>query len=206
MTNEAGTTDSAVAVYLYEDQQDEDGGPGDYYVYRDGELIARTTEANYEDRTALGTHSYFVLNRLRNNNVSISNTVAVTVEVDCLTIGLLSGGAWQRLRLSERQNRDFRYARSRNVAYTHYSGAKFPETDVGEQEDLTGSFDAAWLHEEKAAADAFETLIGENVVVKTPHGVVIVGVLAGINRRDPHFYKSYEFEVRQEELRRPSYA
>jgi len=28
---------------------------------------------------------------------------------------------------------------------------------------------------------------------------VVVGVLAGYDRRDPRFYKSYSFEVRQED-------
>jgi len=199
VTNEAGHTDSRVAVYMFDDPPIEEGGAGDYYVYRDGELLDRTTEAHYEDRTALGEHTYVIFNRLINNNAAKSNAVTLTVAVRCLTIGLLSGGPWQTLRWSDRENRELTLTRSREVRWTHYAGAKYPEADVGEAEDLVGSFDAAWLANNREQADAFEDLLGEEVVVKTPRGVVVVGVLAGFDRRDPRFYKSYSFEVRQED-------
>ena len=198
-TNEIGSTDSRVAVYLFEDPPAEEGGVGDYYVYRDGELLDRTTVAHFEDRTALGEHTYVIFNRLINNNAARSNAVTLTVAVRCLTIGLLSGGPWQTLRWSDRENRELTLTRSREVRWTHYAGARFPEADVGEAEDLVGSFDAAWLAKNREQADAFEDLLGEEVVVKTPRGVVVVGVLAGYDRRDPRFYKSYSFEVRQED-------
>lgn len=197
--NEVGSTDSLVAVYLYEDPPIEEGGSGDYYVYRDGVLLDRTTQAHYEDRTALGEHTYVVLNRLSNNNAARSNALTLSVAVGCLTIGLLSGGPWRKLRWSDRENRELTLTRSREVRWTHYAGAKYPEADVGEAEDLVGSFDAAWLAQNREDADAFEALIGEEVVVKTPRGVVVVGVLAGYDRRDPRFYKSYSFEVRQDD-------
>ena len=199
VTNEIGSTVSRVAVYLFEDPPAEEGGVGDYYVYRDGELLDRTTEAHYEDRTALGEHTYIIFNRLINNNAARSNAVTLTVAVRCLTIGLLSGGPWQTLRWSDRENRELTLTRSREVRWTHYAGARYPEADVGEAEDLVGSFDAAWLANNREQADAFEDLLGEEVVVKTPRGVVVVGVLAGYDRRDPRFYKSYSFEVRQED-------
>ena len=204
-TNEAGITDSAVAVYIYDDPEDP-GIPGDYYIYRDGRLFDRCAISKYEDRTALGTHSYQVLSRYNNNNAHHSGIVTATVTVNCLTVGLLSGGPWQKLRLSDRQSREFRFSRSRKVAYTHYAGAKYPEADVGEQEDLIGSFDAAWTHGQEEEANAFEALLGESVVVKSPRGVVIAGVLAGYDRGDPLFYKSYKFEVRQEDSGGPRYA
>lgn len=199
VTNEAGSTDSRIAVYLYEDPPIEEGGSGDYYVYRDGKLLDRTSEAHYEDRTALGEHTYVILNRLSNNNAASSNTLTLSVAVNCLTIGLLSGGPWQTLKWSDRENRELTLTRSREVRWTHYAGAKYPEADVGEAEDLVASFDAAWLAQNREQADAFEALLGEEVVVKTPRGVVVVGVLAGYDRRDPRFYKSYSFELRQED-------
>ncbi len=199
VTNEAGSTDSRIAVYLYEDPPIKEGGSGDYYVYRDGELLDRTADAHYEDRTALGEHTYVILNRLSNNNAASSNALTLTVTIRCLTIGLLSGGPWQTLKWSDRENRELSLTRSREVRWTHYAGSKYPEADVGEAEDLVASFDAAWLAQNRKQADAFEALLGEEVVVKTPRGVVVVGVLAGYDRRDPRFYKSYSFEVRQED-------
>lgn len=199
VTNQIGSTDSRVAVYLYEELPVQEGGSGDYYVYRDGKLLDRTTAAHYEDRTALGEHTYIILNRLSNNNAARSNALTLTVAVRCLTIGLLSGGPWQTLKWSDRENREISLTRSREVRWTHYAGSKYPEADVGEAEDLVASFDAAWLAKNREQADAFEALLGEEVVVKTPRGVVVVGVLAGYDRRDPRFYKSYSFELRQED-------
>lgn len=198
--NELGRTDSDVVQFIYADEPGE-ALPGDYYVYRDGELIARRTEPAYTDRTALGTHSYRILNRLDNNHYLYSNSVTVTISVDTLMIAPLAGGAWQRLRLSDQASREFRYDRSRAVSYTHYSGSPYPEAEVGEEEELTGSFDAAWPHEMKAQADAFRALLGTAVVLKTPEDVVIVGVLEGYQRRDPLFYSAYTFTLRQMDWR-----
>lgn len=200
VANAAGGVSSDVVQYIY-GEEPEEAIPGDYYVFRDGELIARRKEPSYTDRTALGEHSYRVLNRLDNNRYIYSNTVTVTITVGCLMIAPLAGGAWQRLRLSDRESRDFRYNRTRQVAYVHYAGSRYPEAEVGEAEDLTGSFDVSWLYEDRAEADAFEALIGEQVVLKTPRDVVMTGVLQGFERDDPRFYKAYTFELRQDDWR-----
>lgn len=199
VSNEDGSTDSAVAVYVFGDPPIEPGPDGDYYVYRDGVLLGRTEDAQFEDRTALGTHVYQIINRLSNNNITVSNKVTATVEVDCLVIAPLEGGDWLRLRLSEKQDRDLRTARGRQTAYNYYAGARFPEAEVGEQESLSGSFDVSWLYRDKEEAAAFEALLGRTVVVKSRRGVVIVGVLEGIERHDPRFWKTYTFSLQQED-------
>lgn len=198
--NALGYADSDVVQYIY-GEEPEEAIPGDYYVFRDGELIARRTEPGYTDRTALGEHTYRVVNRLANNRYIYSNTVTVTITVGCLMIAPLAGGAWQRLRLSDREDRAFRFNRTRQVAYLHYSGSRYPEAEVGEEEDLTGGFDVSWRYEDRDEADAFEALIGEQVVLKTPRDVVMTGVLQGFERDDPRFYKSYTFELRQDDWR-----
>ena len=198
--NAVGYADSDVVQYIY-GEEPEEAIPGDYYVFRDGELIARRTEPGYTDRTALGEHTYRVVNRLDNNRYIYSNTVTVTITVGCLMIAPLAGGAWQRLRLSDREDRAFRFNRTRKVAYVHYSGSRYPEAEVGEEEDLTGGFDVSWRYENRDEADAFEALIGEQVVLKTPRDVVMTGVLQGFERDDPRFFKAYTFELRQDDWR-----
>lgn len=180
--------------------QDASTSQGRYYIYRDGELLAQSDGNTFEDRTAIGDHSYTVMYRHSNNNVSVSNTVTLTVEIDChLIIGRLDGGSWQHLRLSEQQHRELRITRRREVAWTHYAGTRYPEADVGESEDLIAAFDCSWKHSQKAEADAFEQLIGECVVLKSRSGAVIVGVLAAFERRDPKAYRSYTAELRQDD-------
>ena len=172
---------------------------GDYIVFRDGELLGNAEISLYTDRTALGEHSYQVFQRMEDNDAIRSNIVTVTVSGPCLTIGLLEGSAWIPLRLSDQSNREPSFSRSRQTAWVHYSGRKYPEAEVGEQEDFVGSFDASWPYAAQDEADAFEALLGESVVIKTRRGVVITGVLEGYDRRDPRFYKSYRFQVRQED-------
>ena len=198
--NGAGYTDSEIVQYIYEDEPGE-ALPGDYYVYRDGELIARRVDPCYTDRTALGTHSYRVLNRLDNNMYQYSNTVTVTITVDTLMIAPLEGGEWLRLCLSDKANREFAFDYSGQVAYIHYSGAKYPEAEVGEQEDLTGTFDVSWMESEMESARAFMNLLRKAVVVKAPNEVVLEGILQGFRRYDPTFYLRYEFSVRQMDWR-----
>lgn len=195
-----GWADTDIVQYIYGPEPVPES-PGNYYVYRDDILIARTADPAYTDRTALGTHTYRVLNRLANDNYEHSNEVTVTITADTLMIAPLNGGEWLRLNLSDKSDREFSFDRTRAVSYVHYSGAAFPEAEIGEEEELTGSFDAAWLRTEIESAKAFMALLGTAVVVKTPGDVVLVGVLEGYRRRDPTFYLAYTFTVRQMDWR-----
>lgn len=199
VSNSAGAVTSNICTYSFADP-DTPEQTGNYSVFRDGVLLAKAEYPQYTDRTAIGVHSYQVTEQLPNNDVVRSNIVTVDVETDCLVIAPLDGGAWLKLKLSDREPRELSFARSRQVAYVHYAGRRYPETEVGEQEDFIGTFDASWPYGQEEEADALEALIGENVVVKTRQGVVIVGVLQGYDRRDPRFYKSYSFQIRQDDL------
>lgn len=199
VSNSAGAVISNICTYSFADP-DTPEQTGNYSVFRDGVLLAKAEYPQYTDRTAIGVHSYQVTEQLPNNDVVRSNIVTVDVETDCLVIAPLDGGAWLKLKLSDREPRELSFARSRQVAYVHYAGRRYPETEVGEQEDFIGTFDASWPYGQEEEADALEALIGENVVVKTRQGVVIVGVLQGYDRRDPRFYKSYSFQIRQDDL------
>ena len=112
-------------------------------------------------------------------------------------IGKLDGGDFIELKLSENRSRLQSFSRRRQVAYTQYSGAKFPAAELGEHETLTGSFDVAYRQRDAAAADAFEALLGEAVILKTPGGKVVIGILEGWDLDDTRFYKSFSCTLQQ---------
>ena len=64
-----------------------------YYIYRDGVQIGHATGLSFNDRLALGPHSYRVANRLPDGNYSISNSVTGTMISCTAAIAPLAGGA-----------------------------------------------------------------------------------------------------------------
>ena len=180
--------------------------PWTYYIYRDGKLIGKTTEGYFEDVTAVGTHQYTVLNVNQTGYYTKSNTVEIDSPVDEPQIFQLAKNfPGISLHLSENANRSQTITREREVAYTQYAGAKFPEAEVGEHESLTVTGDVAFTEFQpdpdnpflRDEAKFFESLLGKKVVYKTPGGECVVGILEGFQRRDPLFYKSYTFSIKQ---------
>lgn len=175
---------------------------GDFLIYRDGALIGRTEGRSYTDRTAApGAHEYYVLQVLPGGYYTKSNTVTLSTEAKCPMLALLSGGEFLALELSAEADRSQTITKGGEVVYVQYSGAKFPEAEVGEAESLTVSGDGSFTAEQEAEARRFEAMLKKPVIYKTPGGEVVVGVLQGFTRRDPKFFKSYVFQVTQMEWR-----
>lgn len=176
--------------------------PGDFFmILRDGKYIGKTTRLYFEDRIPIGVHRYQVYQALAGGYVNRSNVITIDVKTKCPVIAPLAGGDFIELRLSTEADRAQDFQRSREVARMHYSGAPYPSSEIGEAETLSVTFDAAWKQTDKAAADAFEALVGEDVIFKTPGGYVIVGTLEGCELHDPHFYKSYRCTLQQGDWR-----
>ena len=207
LRNYAGELRSDPATYYYRSprgfasvlRQGEWKAPTGYFlIYRDGKQIGKTYENRFVDRFASGTHVYTAIQVLSGGYYKrAAATATATLRVDAPSIAPLSGGDWISLRLSEKQNREQSFTRSRAVSYVQYAGATWPDAEIGKAEELTGTGDVSFLYDDAAAAEAFEALIGRPVVYKTPGGVVIVGVLAARQRTDVRCYKSYTFTLRQ---------
>lgn len=174
---------------------------GHFLIYRDGTLIGTTRRNYFTDRTALGAHEYYVLQVLPGGYYTKSNVVTLTGFVNCPAIALLSGGEFLMLELSEDANRTQTITKSGEVAYIQYSGAKYPEAEIGEAESLTVTGDVSFTEAQEADARRFEAMLKRPVIYKTPGALVVVGVLQGFTRRDPRFFKSYSFSVTQMERR-----
>ena len=172
---------------------------GTFYIYRDGKLIGKTTQSLYYDIRAVGTHQYYVLDVTQSGYYTKSNTVELDCPVKEPWICLLPEGPTLPLILSENAKRSQTITRGREVAYTQYAGAKYPETEVGEHESLTVTGDVSFTQAQQDKADTFESFLGKRVVYKTPGGLCVAGVLEGFQRRDPKHYKSYTFSITQME-------
>ena len=174
---------------------------GYFLIYRDDKLIAKTHENVFEDRSALGTHRYSVVQALTQGFYLRSNVVTVSAFVKSPLIAPLAGGDFIELSLSPDADRAQDIQRSREVLHVHYSGSRFPTAEIGEAETMSVSFDTAWKQTDRDAADAFEALVGEDVILKTPGGYVIVGTLEGYDLHNPRFYKSFRCALQQGDWR-----
>lgn len=172
---------------------------GYFLIYRDGKLIGKTYSAEFLDRFAVGAPTYKMRQVLPGGYYrdSEEDTLSPAILPTAPAIAFLSGGDFLTLRLSEMSQRAQSFRRQRQVAYIQYAGAKFPEAEIGEHEQLSVSFDAAWLHDGAEEAKAFEAMLGKPVILKTPGGELVVGVLDGYDRRDPRFYRAYSCTLQQ---------
>ena len=178
---------------------------GYFLIYRNDKLVGKTYENYFFDMPAIGKASYEVLQVLPDGYYTRGTVAAgyetVTVSVDAPTLITLDGKKVLSLTLSEDARRVQDIQRAREVAYTQYEGAVFPEAEIGEHESLSVSGDCAWTWDQKADADAFEALLGTPVIYKTPGGEMVVGVLDGFTQRDAHFYRTARFTIQQMDWR-----
>lgn len=168
---------------------------GYFLIFRNGKLIGKTYEHDFTDRAAIGTNEYYVIQVLQNGYYTKSNIVTRIDNVDCPEIALLSGGDFLRLELSENADRTQAITKTGEVAYVQYSGATYPEAEIGEAESLTAPGDVSFTAAQEADARRFEAMLKKPVIYKIPGGDVTVGVLQGFSRKDPRFFKAYTFSV-----------
>lgn len=168
----------------------------DFHVYRDGKRIADVgDELFFRDRLVLGEHSYYVELWDSDGNYSRSNTATGEMSSESSWICDFSGGDWIQLKLSDSSDREQNYSWSRNYALQHVLGSAYPVVEIGEHEDLIGSYDCAFLNAE--AAKPFEALRGKTVILKSRSGNVVVGALISYQKKVKDFYITISFSLQQ---------
>lgn len=171
--------------------------------YRDGKLIAvvsakdetSATLTDYTDRLAIGKHSYFARIFRSNGNYAQSNTVTGIMNVDETMIAPLSGGAWLKLNLSENSDDAQAFSWSRTSTLQHITGAVYPILELSPYEDRSGTFNCAFDDDESARS--FEALRGQNVILKSRRGNMIVGGLTTLDKQVRKFFTTYTFSINQ---------
>lgn len=168
---------------------------GDFLIFRDEALIGHTDRLYFTDRFVLGEHSYSVISRLPSGNYSRSSTVTGVQSVERPTVAALSGGDWLVLRYTEKSMPEQRFTWSRTHSLRHVAGAAFPVLELSPFEDLSGTYDAAFLSAADAAA--FQALRGQVVIIKSREGKVVIGALVNVSEIVNAFYLSMQFTIEQ---------
>jgi len=166
----------------------------DFLIFRDGVQIGHTAASRFSDRRAVGSHSWEVLLRQADGNYTRSNTFTGTLTAESPVIGLLSGGEWLTLRLTETSLAPQTYRYSRVHTLRHFSGAAYPVLELTPYEDLAGTLQVAFADDAQAAA--FEALRGQVVIYKHRDTVLTGGLTDFTKARNP-FYVAYQFTIDQ---------
>lgn len=165
------------------------------YIYRDDVKIGHTRADLFVDRMALGSHSYYVINKLPGGYYTKSNIVTLAMETDESMIASFPPGGWLNIRLSENSSIHQSFSYQRTVSTRHFFGANYPVLELSPFEDETASYDTAF--QDPAAAEEFESLRGKLVCIKSRMGVVFVGVMNVMRKTVKPFFVSYSFSVKR---------
>lgn len=167
-----------------------------YYVYRNGELIAKTTVKSYVDNTSIGTVAYQVRGAYdASYNYGLSNALEVDVECETVMLYDIIGDAWQTLDKAASSDRTNGLTESQLISYVYFAGNAYPSVEISEFKTKKFNFEVAYA--DKASADAFAALFGKLVCAKDQWGNMAVGVLAGYSKASGRFYQSFSCEVEQ---------
>lgn len=171
-----------------------------YLIYRDGQLIAKTTEHTYTDLCSIGSVSYQVRGCFdASSNYRLSNTATITVSVPCVTLIDLDSGDVLPLPYSASTHRTTGRSMSRGVQSVQLAGRRYPTIERSMHYAETISVACAFREAEDCAA--LEALVGQMVTVKTPEGKMVSGCLSVLAAtEDGGFYTTYQFDVEQADV------
>lgn len=165
--------------------------------YRDGKRIGRTAGSKvFRDRRVLGQHNWYAEIWYSDGNYVRSNAVTgllKSCETRIATIDYDS--EWIALRLNDNSDSVQSFNWSHTFNLRHVRGAAYPVLEMGEYEDLSGSYDCAFKDEEKAKQ--LEAMKGKVVIIKSRGGNVLIGALTRLSKRMKNFYITYSFSVQQ---------
>lgn len=164
--------------------------------YRDGKAIALTGPDPFIDRMVLGEHSYYAEVWMEDGNYIRSNTITGTMKSCETRIAAAEyGSSWLLLNLSENSDSVQSFSWSKASSLRHVRGAVYPVVEIGEDEDLTASYDCAFRTAQEARQ--LEDLKGRIVIIKSRGGQVLIGALTNLSKQMKDFYITYSFSVQR---------
>lgn len=215
MWNDVGTVYSDPAVFTYAEpaytapavKGFSPADTGYFLIYRKkwlssepNKLIGKFFDADFVDRFSIGAYVYSVKQVLPGGYYTDSTFGVVgTSSVDCPMFAPLAGGDFLALKLSENADREVRVTEGREVEWTQYAGADYPSAEIGEARSKAVALDVSALMGDTEFRDAFTAMLGQDVIVKTPDGTVVIGPLESLDMRAPKPYRAWTFGVTQME-------
>lgn len=171
------------------------------FAKADKSKVAPTASANTgytnEELTAPADAAWLVVNANMSNERSLkkithqaadyytdSATVSVTIAVPCPMICAMDGG-WIELRYSTEPIYTSQETHTQQVSMMVWSGAVYPEAEIGPHRQRSYQIDVAFRPGESAP---FEALLGREVFLKDQYGARLHGVMAAISTARNRFY------------------
>lgn len=165
-----------------------------YYVYRDGELLAKVTEKQYDDALTSGRHRYQVRGAYDGSgDYGLSNEVSVMVLPETTIIATVDGAASVRLPYSETNKRGTSVNTQRKMAMMYFSGSALPSVELAEWTDRSMTITAALKPGESKAQ--LMALVGQIVCARDQYGNCAIGVLPGWTVRDFEMYSTVQTTI-----------
>lgn len=167
----------------------------EYWIYRNGKRIAKTTDTTHTDHYSIGSCTYRVRAAMADGlNYTDSNTKTVSVSVDHPVIKTLDGD-WLDLPYTATQMQQTSSSLSRDVYLMHYNGAAYPVPEVGEFQNRTMSLSVAFADME--IGKILESMIGRIVCMKNQYGDLIIGIFSQIARAKNEFFTTYSATIEE---------
>lgn len=169
--------------------------------YRDGAMIGTSQPGQlYTDRMVLGTHSYFARTFSDDGNYTQSNTVTGTMTARNNAIAQLDQpsnnfAGWLMMKYCENSDDVQNFTVTQNAVTRHVTGSFYPTADISPFGDLNGSLSCAFR--DALSCQTLEAMVGHPVIVKSRHGIVMIGILTSLQKRIKRFYTAYNFSLRQ---------
>lgn len=175
-----------------------DAETGNFYVYRDGVIIARTLSYSFNDKFANGKHEYKVINRFSDGNYAESNAVLVDTSCDGIYISSTDiDSEWIHLKHSIMSGGEIQVSGSSQASFYHYYSNKFPNAFISNYFDSNIVINAAFKFDDTASVE-FEKLLGKSVVVKRNNDPVIIGVINAWTKMLPEWpWQGYSITIQR---------
>lgn len=169
----------------------------DFLIYRDDVEIGHTLGNGFNDRFAVGEHTYKVINRLPDGNYSESNEVTITAEADGTYISLLRGGEWLKIKYRLKDASDQQYTESIETVYNHLAGDDYPSVSISRFKERSLKYSAVFLYVDEEDHTKFKNMLRKPVIMKFENGNMIIGVIDSWTRlHRKNYYTAYTFSLR----------
>ena len=164
-----------------------------YNVYRGGELIATVSGTSFTDYYSAGKHTYQVYAMLSGGYYTPSNAITEIVRPKYAMISLVSSISWIPLRIRSGGRPTYSSEKQAQASFVHYQGRVLPVAYTTGFLDKSYSYSFSFLHENDMKSLA--KLCGQMVILKTPVGERVIGILTGISDNRQQRINDFSFSI-----------
>lgn len=168
-----------------------------YIIYRDGEIIGKTTGTSWTDNLMTGDATYYVRGiAAEDGNYTQSNNANLQYVATANRLAAVEDWDWITLNLSATDTPTTSISAARQFAATSYTGRKYPVAELSEFYSKSISINTAFPLG-SSDAKTFEGLIGRVVCYKSISGDSVIGVLGSLAKTRNPFYQAYTCTISQ---------